>query len=101
RCQAGTVLRPSLSVRRQHAFAARQNSSTNPSVQPILHQCVTTARTGTGVAPAPAAMVGSYDARLVALSVLIATAASYAALDLAGRVTSAQGRARALWLGGG
>ncbi|MFZ0635859.1 MAG: MHYT domain-containing protein [Candidatus Acidiferrales bacterium] len=47
------------------------------------------------------AMVGSYDYRLVALSVLISVLASYAALDLAGRVTSSQGRARSLWLGGG
>lgn len=46
-------------------------------------------------------MVGSYDYRLVALSVLISVLASYAALDLAGRVTSSQGRARSLWLGGG
>jgi PAS domain S-box-containing protein len=47
------------------------------------------------------AMVGSYDYRLVALSVVIAVLASYAALDLAGRVTSARGGARSLWLGGG
>jgi PAS domain S-box-containing protein len=47
------------------------------------------------------AMVGSYDHRLVALSVLIAVLASYAALDLAGRVTSARGGARSLWLSGG
>src|SRR5690349_18751724 len=40
----------------------------------------------------------SYDPRLVALSIFIAVLASYAALDLAGRVTSAQGRARLLWL---
>src|ERR1700676_4103211 len=46
-------------------------------------------------------MVGSYDYRLVALSVFIAILASYAALDLAGRVTSAQGRARLHWLSGG
>src|ERR1700676_1235170 len=46
-------------------------------------------------------MVGSYDYRLVALSVFIAILASYAALDLAGRVTSAQGRARLFWLSGG
>ncbi len=43
----------------------------------------------------------SYDYQLVALSVLIAVLASYAALDLAGRVTSASGRARVLWLVGG
>jgi two-component system cell cycle sensor histidine kinase/response regulator CckA len=40
----------------------------------------------------------SYDYRLVALSVLIAACASYAALDLAGRVTAARGRALVLWL---
>ena len=41
---------------------------------------------------------GSYDYRLVVLSVLIAIAAAYAALDLAGRVTSARGVARTIWL---
>src|SRR5712692_875544 len=46
-------------------------------------------------------MVGSYDFRLVALSVVIAVLASYAALDLAGRVTSARGGVRSLWLNGG
>src|SRR5258708_14240554 len=46
-------------------------------------------------------LVGAYDYRLVALSVLIAILASYAALDLAGRVTSAQGKTRLLWLNGG
>ena len=46
-------------------------------------------------------MVGSYDYRLVVLSVVIAVVASYAALDLAGRVTSARGGIRALWLSGG
>ncbi|HEX4001846.1 MAG TPA: response regulator [Candidatus Acidoferrales bacterium] len=48
-----------------------------------------------------AVLVGSYNYGLVALSVLIAVAASYAALDLAGRVTAARGRLRAVWLGGG
>lgn len=37
----------------------------------------------------------------MALSVLIAILASYAALDLSGRVTSAHGRARLLWLSSG
>ena len=46
-------------------------------------------------------MVGSYDFRLVALSVFIAMLASYAALDLSGRVTSSHGRTRLLWLSGG
>jgi NO-binding membrane sensor protein with MHYT domain len=48
-----------------------------------------------------AAMRHSYDALQVALSVLIAVAASYAALDLAGRVTATSGRVRAAWLAGG
>jgi PAS domain S-box-containing protein len=44
---------------------------------------------------------GRYDWRLVALSITIAIGASYAALDLAGRVSTSRGRARALWLIGG
>ncbi len=47
------------------------------------------------------AMTGSYDYSEVARSVLIAIAASYAALDLAGRVTAARGRIRLAWLSGG
>src|SRR5712692_2459772 len=43
----------------------------------------------------------SYNYALVALSVLIAMFASYAALDLAGRVTVAGGWTRAVWLLGG
>jgi PAS domain S-box-containing protein len=50
---------------------------------------------------ANAAMTGSYDYSEVARSVWIAIAASYAALDLAGRVTAASGRIRVAWLGGG
>jgi PAS domain S-box-containing protein len=46
-------------------------------------------------------LIGSYNYALVALSVLIAIVASYAALDLAGRVTAAGGRTRAVWLLGG
>ena len=44
------------------------------------------------------AIVGVYDLRLVALSILISILAAYAALDLAGRITSASGKARLLWL---
>jgi len=47
------------------------------------------------------ALVGSYDYRLVTLSVLIAMFASYTALDLAGRTTAARGRVRLAWLIGG
>jgi two-component system sensor histidine kinase/response regulator len=46
-------------------------------------------------------LVGQYDFRLVSLSIVISTLASYAALDLAGRVTSARGGVRWLWLTGG
>ena len=46
-------------------------------------------------------MSGTYDLQLVLLSVIVASAASYAALDLARRVTASEGwRARA-WLVGG
>ena len=51
--------------------------------------------------PPQAVLAGAYDYRLVAVSVLIAVLASYAALDLAARVTAAQGRLRFLWLTGG
>ena len=44
---------------------------------------------------------GSYDYRLVALSIMMAMFASYAALDLAGRITAAHGWGRAVWLGAG
>jgi diguanylate cyclase (GGDEF)-like protein/PAS domain S-box-containing protein len=44
---------------------------------------------------------GSYDYRLLMLSIVLAMFASYAALDLAGRVTSARGWVRAFWLSGG
>jgi PAS domain S-box-containing protein len=46
-------------------------------------------------------LIGSYNYALVALSVLIAMFASYAALDLAGRVTAAGGWSRVVWLLGG
>ncbi len=46
-------------------------------------------------------MTGSYDPLFVTLSVMIAALASYAALDLAGRVRSAEGSTRLGWLAGG
>jgi two-component system sensor histidine kinase/response regulator len=52
--------------------------------------------------PTPDALLtGYYDFRLVAVSVLIAIMASYAALDLAGRVAAADGTSRKAWLFGG
>jgi NO-binding membrane sensor protein with MHYT domain len=44
------------------------------------------------------ALSGSYDYRLVALSVLLAMLASYAAIDVAGRIASSRGGGRAVWL---
>src|SRR6201998_3075161 len=46
-------------------------------------------------------LTGSYNHALVGLLVLIAMFASYAALDLAGRVAAASGWTRAVWLLGG
>jgi PAS domain S-box-containing protein len=46
-------------------------------------------------------LIGSYNYALVALSVLIAMFASYAALDLAGRITAAGDWTRSVWLLGG
>ncbi len=43
-------------------------------------------------------ITGSHDLFLVALSILIAIAASYTALDLAGRIQVAQGWAKHVWL---
>src|ERR1700689_2231257 len=51
--------------------------------------------------PDNSAMVMSYNYYLVALSVAISTLASYAALDLGGRVTAAHGPIRIAWLSGG
>jgi sigma-B regulation protein RsbU (phosphoserine phosphatase) len=47
------------------------------------------------------ALASTYDYCLVALSVLIAMLASFAPLDLGGRVTASRGRVRSIWLIGG
>ena len=46
-------------------------------------------------------LLGLYDYRLVALSVLLAILASYVSFGLAGRMTAASGRARRTWLTAG
>ena len=51
--------------------------------------------------PLHTTVIGSYDLRLVTLSVLIAILAAYAALDLAGRLTASFRGIRAIWLAGG
>jgi PAS domain S-box-containing protein len=43
-------------------------------------------------------MTGTHDAVLVCISILIAIAASYTALDLAGRVRASEGWLRSVWL---
>ena len=48
-----------------------------------------------------APITGTYDLRLVGLSIAIAILASYSALDLAGRVTAAEKKTRVFWLLGG
>jgi PAS domain S-box-containing protein len=53
------------------------------------------------VISADSALSGSFDYGEVARSLLIAIAASYAALDLLGRATPARGRIRLAWLSGG
>ena len=46
-------------------------------------------------------MTFSYDIDLVVMSVVVAIMAAYAALDLAGRISYAEGRIAAIWLAGG
>ncbi len=46
-------------------------------------------------------MTGSYSQSLVAISLLVAMLASYTALDMAGRLATAQGRVARWWLAGG
>ncbi|HZR33516.1 MAG TPA: MHYT domain-containing protein [Terriglobales bacterium] len=46
-------------------------------------------------------LTGSHNHPLVALSVFIAISSSFAALDMAGRITVARGRVRLWWLAGG
>ncbi len=46
-------------------------------------------------------LIGTYDWRLVTLSIAVAILSAYAALELAGRVTAARGVMRTAWLSGG
>ncbi|AZF05794.1 bifunctional diguanylate cyclase/phosphodiesterase [Pseudomonas sp. R5-89-07] len=46
-------------------------------------------------------LTGSYSTSLVVISLCVAILASYTALDLAGRITTAKGRAAYLWIAGG
>src|SRR3981189_2198522 len=53
---------------------------------------------GLKIGAIPMVVTGTYDPYLVALSVLVASFASYAALGLSGHVGTAQGLARRVWL---
>ncbi|MFL1545640.1 EAL domain-containing protein [Pseudomonas sp. ERGC3:05] len=46
-------------------------------------------------------LIGSYSPSLVVISLFVAILASYTALDLAGRLATAQGRAAYVWMTGG
>jgi len=46
-------------------------------------------------------LIGHYTVSLVLISVLVAILASYTTLDLAGRIASASGRTRVMWVCGG
>ncbi len=46
-------------------------------------------------------LIGHYTLSLVLVSILVAILASYTALDLAGRISIAKGRAMVLWICGG
>src|ERR1700736_827135 len=53
---------------------------------------------GLKIGAIPMVLTGTYDPYLVALSVLVASFASYTALGLSGHVGTAQGLARRVWL---
>src|SRR5438105_11546216 len=53
---------------------------------------------GLKIGAIPMVVTGTYDPYLVALSVLVASFASYTALGLSGHVGAAQGLARRVWL---
>jgi len=46
-------------------------------------------------------LIGSYSPSLVVISLCVAILASYTALDLAGRIATARGRAAYMWMTGG
>ncbi|MCW1243391.1 EAL domain-containing protein [Pseudomonas sp. SAICEU22] len=46
-------------------------------------------------------LIGSYSPALVSISLFVAMLASYTALDLTGRIATAQGRAKHFWTAGG
>jgi NO-binding membrane sensor protein with MHYT domain len=54
--------------------------------------------TGSKIGAIPMVVTGTHDPYLVALSILVASFASYTALDLGGHVAAARGLARRAWL---
>jgi len=53
------------------------------------------------MSPIGSPLVGTYDYGVVTISLLLAVITSYAALDIAGRLSAARGLARLAWLTGG
>ena len=53
------------------------------------------------MSPIGSPLIGTYDYRVVAISLLLTVITSYAALDVAGRLSAARGLARLAWLSGG
>ena len=97
RSRPGTSWRNGIVHRRQHA------PPYPPNRLAVFQDPFTSSKESHKVTASMAAvnLIGSYNYALVALSVLIAMFASYAALDLASRVTAAGGWTRAVWLLGG
>jgi NO-binding membrane sensor protein with MHYT domain len=64
----------------------------------MANALLTPAPSRTKIGAIPMIVTGTYDPYLVTLSILVASFASYTALDLGGRVGAARGLARRLWL---
>src|SRR5256712_11066750 len=92
---------PSVLGRRESRLTGRADGSVDriavdsPLSRRTRHLLVSGPKTGT----IPMIATGTHDPYLVALSILVASFASYTALDLGGRVGTARGLARPGWLG--
>ena len=78
------------------AHRTRQEPASGECRLPCLGWCL--ARLCSEMGTIPMVVTATYDPYLVALSILVATFASYTALDLGGRVPLAQGPTHRIWL---
>ena len=78
------------------AHHTRQQPASGECRLPCLGWCL--ARLCSEMGTIPMVVTGTYDPYLVALSILVASFASYTALDLGGRVALAQGPTHRIWL---